>query len=760
MGRYYVRKSKRGSYKPENLTKALADLREGQSYRSVSKKYDVPRRTLQRHFKGLVREPGCTKLGRFRSILSDEMESELVSHAIDMQQRFYGLTPADIRRLAFQLVENKKLPHPFNSDKKMAGNKWLLGFIERHPQLSIREPEATSMSRAVAFNRPQVSRFFDILKSLLEKDITMDGSRIWNMDESGVTAVHKPGRIIAKKGSKQVGKITSGERGKTVTVLCAVNAHGSYLPPAMIYPRVRMNQQLLKGAPPGTIGFATKSGWTDSDVFVKWLQHFADFVKPTLERKVLLLLDGHASHKSLEAITFARNHGIDLISFPPHCTHKIQPLDLTFFGPLKGYYRSECDKWMVSNPGKRISFFEIAEIFGTAYIRCATIDKGVSGFRSGGIWPYNCDVFTDADFAPAMMTENEMVNDEPAAAVNTNDEPATALNLNDEPATTVNMNDEPTTTVNMNDEPATTVNMNDEPATTVNMNDEPATTVNMNDEPATTVNMNDEPATTVNMNDEPTTTVNMNDEPATTVNMNDEPATTVNMNDEPATTVNMNDEPTTTVNMNDEPATTVNMNDEPATTVNMNDEPATTTSALSPIQAIIQALSPLPKAQARSGKRKAETSQILTSTPFKRVLLEKQQTQQLKIDNKARRSLILQEKKAKKTVADNTPVRAKKALPKSSSVNKKKKTPAKKKIVRDDKRRPSKTNNIVQKKKSVLPKKNDITKSKTKDNDICPGCDEIGGTEEWIRCSKCKLWWHEECTSYEGSGKFTCDLCK
>ena len=224
--------------------------------------------------------------------------------------------------------------------------------------------------------------------------------------------------------------------------------------------------------------------------------------------------------------------------------------------------------------------------------------------------------------------------------------------------------------------------------------------------------------------------------------------------------VNIKDEPATTVNMNDEPTTTVNMNDEPATTVNMNDEPATTTSALSPIQAIIQALSPLPKAQARSGKRKAETSQILTSTPFKRVLLEKQQTQQLKIDNKARRSLILQEKKAKKTVADNTPVRAKKALPKSSSVNKKKKTPVKKKIVRDDKRRPSKTNNIVQKKKSVLPKKNDITKSKTKDNDICPGCDEIGGTEEWIRCSKCKLWWHEECTSYEGSGKFTCDLCK
>ncbi|ESN93974.1 hypothetical protein HELRODRAFT_142747, partial [Helobdella robusta] len=326
-------------YSSENLKKALEDLREGQSYHSVSKKYTIPRRTLQRHMKGTIRQPGCIKLGRFRPILSDEMETEIVHHAIEMQQRFYGLTPMDIRKLAFQLVEMKKLPHPFNSTKQMAGNKWLLGFIERHPELSVREPEATSMSRAVAFNRPQVSKFFNILKNALEKDLTMDGSRIWNMDESGVTTAHKPGRIIAKKGTKQVGKITSGEKGKNVTVICAVNAHGSYLPPAMIYPRVRMNPQLLKGAPPGTLGFATKSGWTDCEVFVKWLKHFTDVVKPTLERKVILLVDGHASHKSLEAITFARDHGIDLISFPPHFTHRIQPLDLTFFGPLKGYYR-------------------------------------------------------------------------------------------------------------------------------------------------------------------------------------------------------------------------------------------------------------------------------------------------------------------------------------------------------------------------------------------------------------------------------------
>jgi len=47
------------------------------------------------------------------------------------------------------------------------------------------------------------------------------------MDESGLTVVHKPRKVLAKKGMKQVGKVTSGEKGETTTIVCAVNAAGS-----------------------------------------------------------------------------------------------------------------------------------------------------------------------------------------------------------------------------------------------------------------------------------------------------------------------------------------------------------------------------------------------------------------------------------------------------------------------------------------------------------------------------------------------------
>ena len=40
---------------------------------------------------------------------------------------------------------------------------------------------------------------------------------IWNMDEIGVTTVLKPERIIGRRETKQIGAITSAERGTLIT---------------------------------------------------------------------------------------------------------------------------------------------------------------------------------------------------------------------------------------------------------------------------------------------------------------------------------------------------------------------------------------------------------------------------------------------------------------------------------------------------------------------------------------------------------------
>ena len=96
------------------------------------------------------------------------------------------------------------------------------------------------MARAVGFNRPQVQQFFTIYKDVLEAG-SYGPTKVWNMDETGVSTVQTPGRVVASKGVKRVGKITSAERGKLVTVLCASNAAGSYTPPPCLRLRPRQD---------------------------------------------------------------------------------------------------------------------------------------------------------------------------------------------------------------------------------------------------------------------------------------------------------------------------------------------------------------------------------------------------------------------------------------------------------------------------------------------------------------------------------------
>ena len=64
--------------------------------------------------------------------------------------------------------------------------------------------------------------------------------QIYNCDETGVSVVHKPGKIVAEMGCHKVYAVISAERGKTHTILTCVSASGYVLPPTMIFPCKQM----------------------------------------------------------------------------------------------------------------------------------------------------------------------------------------------------------------------------------------------------------------------------------------------------------------------------------------------------------------------------------------------------------------------------------------------------------------------------------------------------------------------------------------
>ena len=69
--------------------------------------------------------------------------------------------------------------------------------------------------------------------------------------------------------------------------------------------------------------------------FLTFLKHFVAHVRPSPTDKVILLLDNHVSHLSVDVLQFAKDNGVVMVSFPPHCSHKLQPLDRSVYGPLK-----------------------------------------------------------------------------------------------------------------------------------------------------------------------------------------------------------------------------------------------------------------------------------------------------------------------------------------------------------------------------------------------------------------------------------------
>eukprot|EP00106_Octopus_bimaculoides_P002237 XP_014769679.1 PREDICTED: uncharacterized protein LOC106868775 [Octopus bimaculoides] len=192
----------------------------------------------------------------------------------------------------------------------------------RNSKLSIRTPEAT------------MDKFFDNLTEVLDR-YKFESHDIYNCDETGVTTVQRPNRKAAEKGVKQVGAMTSAERGTLVRVCLAVNANGYSM---LVFPRVHFREYFIANDPTSCCGSANPSEWMKGGDFLKFLEHFVKHTRSSKE-----LLDKHNSHISLAIIDFCRNNGILLLSFPPHCSQKLQLLDRSVYGSLKKYVNRACD---------------------------------------------------------------------------------------------------------------------------------------------------------------------------------------------------------------------------------------------------------------------------------------------------------------------------------------------------------------------------------------------------------------------------------
>jgi len=203
-------------YKRKNEKTTDAQLRDAlnlcriQSLRQVEELTGIPKSTLAvayKQFKNLLPLPPDTAIKpthHHLQVLKPQHEQELAVYLIEAQVISHGLTPKQLRKLAYSFAKWNGIPTPPNWVKhETAGGDWFTMFMKRNKQISIRKPEATSTARAAALNPAVMEKFYDQIQALYDK-YKFQPEDIYNTDETNNPTVVDPAKIIALKGMHQV----------------------------------------------------------------------------------------------------------------------------------------------------------------------------------------------------------------------------------------------------------------------------------------------------------------------------------------------------------------------------------------------------------------------------------------------------------------------------------------------------------------------------------------------------------------------------
>ena len=113
----------------------------------------------------------------------------------------------------------------------------------------------------------------------------------------------------------------------------------------------------MTGFPEAVYGH-TDNGWMDSDLFVAFLVNLVEFAKGKgITFPILLFVDGHSTHMTLQAAEFCKEIDIILYCLLPNATHILQPCDVGLFSSMKKAWSSAVKKWQMDHIGENKEVF-------------------------------------------------------------------------------------------------------------------------------------------------------------------------------------------------------------------------------------------------------------------------------------------------------------------------------------------------------------------------------------------------------------------
>ena len=236
----------------------------------------------------------------------------------------------------------------------------------------------------------QIQEFYNLVKRVQRKaNIRVENS--WNMDESSIALGACINLIAIGDASKKNTFVQSPNNREWVSIVESVSALGRSIRPLIIFKgKHPQSTWFHQGEVPNWIYTTSKNGWIANRITFRWLTKvFLPETKPPSNEARLLILDGHASHHSIEFLLKCKQNNVWLVFLPPHSTHVLQPLDLSCFSAVKSKYREQIADLASLNDAAPIKKHRFIKYYHKAREEGLTARTIKSGWRTSGIYPWN-----------------------------------------------------------------------------------------------------------------------------------------------------------------------------------------------------------------------------------------------------------------------------------------------------------------------------------------------------------------------------------
>ncbi|KAG5669933.1 hypothetical protein PVAND_000222 [Polypedilum vanderplanki] len=382
---------KRKLYSKEHLVTAIHQVKNNIStIYTASKQYKIPKSTLRFH----LTERTVNKVGP-KQVLSVKSELKISEWVIDCASKGDPRTKEDVLQAAaqFDAFENKPIKFGTNGPS----NIWLQGFLKRHPNLSFRKPEAIGKASATV-SKQDIDNFFNTFNAYIRKnglEKLFDRPDAWyNLDETSFDLNDNPDRVLAARGSKSVYKVNGTGLHDNITTTFCFSAAGDVLPPQIIFNKSfsRIEDVSYAAGETGKKFFFARSekGWQTQDSFKSYVERLdAELCSHGVERPIVLLLDGHASHKSIDLYLWCKSREIILLLLPPNTTHILQMCDTSVFGPTKRAWRVEINKYKREKLKTNVDQTDFIKILSRVMDKVMIPETIKNGFKGTGMFPFN-----------------------------------------------------------------------------------------------------------------------------------------------------------------------------------------------------------------------------------------------------------------------------------------------------------------------------------------------------------------------------------